>query len=209
MSNDQTFRIGELAELVQVPAEAAAFWVKQGLIQPEPEGPRKHRRFPLRELKLASILAELRKFGVNVSFMGSVVSQLRLALSVFDRARHPDADIILDILLARPGYIILSDGSKFDISEVEPNELRSAEQIKAAAEAARAIPIGSEDKYSLGMWVERGDAILTIELGEADQTSIKLGLPHEFESSHSARLSSSALILNLARLYQPFQRLRP
>lgn len=79
MSNEPTFTRQEIAQRVGVGEEVLAFWIKNELIVSTEGGggAGRHRRFDRFQVNIAGILAELRRFGVNVGALRSLAALLQ------------------------------------------------------------------------------------------------------------------------------------
>lgn len=76
----------EIAALSKVPGDALAFWIKHGLLQSETSEPRKHHRYREREARIAAVLSELRRHGMNIGALKAVAAELRECCEAGDRS---------------------------------------------------------------------------------------------------------------------------
>jgi len=80
MAEQILFTRGDLVAFEGVDDDALQFWFREGLMIPEPAEPRKHRRFNRGEAKIAAILGEARKLGLNVHALRALAQEVRGAL---------------------------------------------------------------------------------------------------------------------------------
>jgi DNA-binding transcriptional MerR regulator len=80
MTEQILFSRGDLVAFEGVDDDALQFWFREGLMIPEPAEPRKHRRFNEGEAKIAAILGEARRLGLNVHALRALAEGVRGAL---------------------------------------------------------------------------------------------------------------------------------
>jgi len=88
MSNEPTFTRREIAQRVGVGEDVLAFWIKNGLLVASEGGAGKgsHRRFGRFQVNIAAVLAELRRFGVNVGALRSFGALLQRGTALGETA---------------------------------------------------------------------------------------------------------------------------
>lgn len=74
----------DLARLSEAPEDAVVFWMRNGLLKSIVEAARKHRRFDYREVKIATLLREMRDNGLNITAISALIGRLRECLALFD-----------------------------------------------------------------------------------------------------------------------------
>ncbi len=84
MDENRIISRGELAAIADLPEDVVAFWIKQGLIVGQIDGPRERRQFTMRELRLVLILREARSLGLATEALRAIVTPLREALLFID-----------------------------------------------------------------------------------------------------------------------------
>lgn len=74
----------QVAELTGVADDVLSFWIKNDLLVPTSGGQGKgsHRKFDFFQVNIAAVLAELRRFGVNIGIMRELASQLQQATAL-------------------------------------------------------------------------------------------------------------------------------
>ena len=137
MSETELFSRARLCAISGAPEDAVVFWDRQGLIVGSQRGARAHKRYSRREVLIAALLNEVRRIGLNVSAMRSIIEKLRAALKLYDGLLKPKkwANLI--------GLPLGPDG------DAEVRSWQSAwnlteEEITDLMEARRAMPIGRD-----------------------------------------------------------------
>lgn len=171
------------------PEDAVVFWDRQGLIIGEQHQPRGHKRYVTREVKIAALLNELRHFGLNVSAMRSIISQLRAALDLYDSLAKPRH--WLDVIDEDPEHI----AENLRALSI-PWSLTPAD-IDALVAVREAIPTGRERH----VWIAYGfesDAQGELIVGHDGAGNWRLGtsVTEMFEAN-----GTSALAIDLGRLF--------
>lgn len=80
MTEEKLFARADVAALPGIDNDVLQFWLREGLLQPEPFERRKHRRFKERELRIALLLGEARSMGLNVAALRAIGEACRDAL---------------------------------------------------------------------------------------------------------------------------------
>lgn len=81
MAEKKLFGRADLAALDGVGDDALQFWLREGILHPEPAEPRKHRRFSPNEARIAALLGEARQMGLNISALRALAEGVREALA--------------------------------------------------------------------------------------------------------------------------------
>lgn len=102
MADDKPFSRADLVAISGAPDDAVAFWLRNGLLGDSDRAARKHRRFSVREVKMAALLKEFRSAGLNIAVMRAITVVLKQSFEQNDRLWKlhpaPNAQGLVDIL---------------------------------------------------------------------------------------------------------------
>ena len=214
MTEQRLYTRAELVDLCGVDEDALVFWLRKDLLKSVVTESRKHKRFPLSELRLARVLVCLRKFGVNVRQMEDVLRFLRglgdMKKEIPTTARLGDVLAALEDGIERDDFeaLLRSRGCS---AEQTVEILKSFDFIvgEEAIEVWR-LYLAFEDRLPLGIMVGEdgggGYAILPLDRLVEDQPDVAAGYVHQqvamnFVTSIDEIAFDGMLVLDLRRLF--------
>lgn len=191
MTETKLISRSELAALAGAPEDAVVFWIRQGLLVSTEQQERKHRRFDAREIKIAALLREARKIGLNVGAMRALVDRVRGALMLHDSL--PTTDKLGDVIAAA---VDRDSGAHGDhIGDLLRLRHITEEQAAAMRSARDAIPAGRTDDAWLALnFVDCEGTLIAYPDGDGWKTTVG--------PADAAEISSAAFIaFDFARVF--------